>query len=359
MTKLSNNIFLSDGKLLTQEAKLNVLSCFDGMSCLQIALDKLGIPINKYFASEIDKYAMKVTQANYPNTIQLGNIEFITKQTFGSNKIQLFAGGSPCQSFSRGGDQSGFDGKSRLFWEYVRLLKELKIENPNLLFLLENVKMKQEWQDVITHALGVEPIRINSKLVSGQTRDRLYWTNIPGVEVPKDKGILLETILESGEVDRDKAYRIDANYFKGTNASQYISKSRRQIVWVIPEATKKGFVKVGTGQCIDLTFIKSKTRRGRLMLEKSNCLTASSQNLCKVTNDWFRKLTPIECERLQTVPDNYTNHVSNSQRYKMIGNGWTVDVIAHILKGMSEKKEGKKKNIVTADMHEPLIKTGT
>jgi site-specific DNA-cytosine methylase len=241
-----------------------------------------------------------------------------------------------------GGGQSGFDGKSRLFWEYVRILNEVKPKY----FLLENVKMKQEWQDIITKELGVEPIRINSKLVSAQTRDRLYWTNIPGIEEPKDKGILLETILESGEVDRDKAYCIDANYFKGTNASQYISKSRRQIVWVIPEATKKGFVEVSPGQCIDLTFIKSKTRRGRLMLEKSNCLTASSQNLCKVTNDWFRKLTPIECERLQTVPDNYTDHVSNSQRYKMLGNGWTVDVIAHIFNQMAalaDKERGEEK----------------
>ena len=336
MNESSFNNFLSDGNLLTQEA-INVLSCFDGMSCGQIALAKLGIKVNKYFASEIDEPAIKVTQANFPNTIQVGSVEFVTKEML-NNKIDLLIGGSPCQSFSRGGDQSGFDGKSRLFWEYVRILKEVKPKY----FLLENVKMKQEWQDVITKELGVEPIRINSKLVSAQTRDRLYWTNIPGIEAPKDKGILLETILESGEVDRDKAYCIDANYFKGTNASQYISKSRRQIVWVIPEATKKGFVEVAPGQCVDLTFIKSKTRRGRLMLEKSNCLTASSQNLCKVTNDWFRKLTPIECERLQTVPDNYTNHVSNSQRYKMLGNGWTVDVIAHIFKGLSKKKEWEK-----------------
>ncbi len=304
---------------------INVLSLFDGMSCGRIALERAGIKVNNYFASEIDKYAIKVTQTNYPNTIQLGDVRDIRAENL--PKIDLLIGGSPCQSFSRGGDQSGFDGKSRLFWEYVRILNEVKPKY----FLLENVKMKQEWQDIITKELGVEPIRINSKLVSAQTRDRLYWTNIPGIEEPKDKGVLLETILESGEVDRDKAYCIDANYFKGTNASQYISKSRRQIVWVIPEATKKGFVEVSPGQCIDLTFIKSKTRRGRLMLEKSNCLTASSQNLCKVTNDWFRKLTPIECERLQTVPDNYTDHVSNSQRYKMLGNGWTVDVIAHIL----------------------------
>lgn len=304
---------------------INVLSLFDGMSCGQIALSKIGIKVNKYFASEIDKPAIKVTQANFPNTIQVGSVEFVTKEML-NNRIDLLIGGSPCQSFSRGGDQSGFYGKSRLFWEYVRILNEV---NPKY-FLLENVKMKQEWQNIITKELGVEPIRINSKLVSAQTRDRLYWTNIPGIKAPKDKGILLETILESGEVDRDKAYCIDANYFKGTNASQYLSKSRRQIVWMIPEATKKGFVEVSPGQCIDLTFIKSKTRRGRLMLEKSNCLTASSQTLCKVTNDWFRKLTPIECERLQNVPDNYTNYTSNSQRYKMIGNGWTVDVISYI-----------------------------
>lgn len=145
---------------------------------------------------------------------------------------------------------------------------------------------------------------------------------------------MLDSVLESGHVDRDKLYCIDANYFKGTNAKTYLNKSKRQVVWVIPEGTKKGYVEVSNGDCIDLTFIKSKTRRGRLMLNKSNCLTATPGIYCKVTNDWFRKLTPLECERLQTVPEGYTDNVSDTQRYKMLGNGWTIDVISHLLQNV-------------------------
>lgn len=311
---------------------MNVLSLFDGMSCGQIALERMGIKVDNYYASEIDKYAIEVTQKNFPNTKQLGDV---TKwHEWELPKIDLLIGGSPCQGFSKAGKQLNFDDpRSKLFFEFVDVLNTLKPKY----FLLENVRMKKEYQDIITEYLGVEPININSDLVSAQRRERLYWTNIPGITQPKDKGVLLEHILESGEVDRDKSYCLDANYFKGTNASQYINKKRRQVVWVIPEATKKGYVEVSEGQCIDLTFIKSKTRRGRLMIEKSNCLTASTFNYCKVTNDWFRKLTPTECERLQTVPEGYTEGISDTQRYKMLGNGWTVDVIAHIFEGLKQE----------------------
>lgn len=261
--------------------------------------------------------------------------------------VDLLLAGSPCQGFSKAGNQLNFDHpKSRLFFEFVEALRILKPKY----WMLENVKMKKEWQDVITEILGVEPIRINSNLVSAQRRDRLYWTNIPGVQVPDDRGILLESVIDDGDVDKDKAYCIDANYFKGTNARQYLCKKRRKVVWKIPEATKKGYVEVTEGECIDLTFIKSKTRRGRLMIEKSNCLTASNYNYCKVTNDWFRLLTPLECERLQTVPEGYTDvsvegkKISNTQRYKMLGNGWTIDVIAHILSYIPENSLG---NIVS------------
>lgn len=310
---------------------MNILSLFDGISGGQVAANRAGITIDKYFASEIEKNAIAITNKNYPETIQLGNVT--DWRSWELPKIDLLIGGSPCQGFSNMGKGLNFeDPRSKLFFEYVDILKELKPKY----FMLENVKMKKEWQDVISEYLGVEPIRINSKLVSAQLRDRLYWTNIPGVEQPEDRGILLESILENGEVDRDKAYCLTESYFKGTNARRYIHKASKQIVWQIPEATKKGYVEVSPGQCIDLTFIKSKTRRGRLMIEKSNCLTAGSQNYYKVTNDWFRKLTPIECERLQTLPDGYTEGVSDTQRYKALGNGWTIDVIAHIFKGIKE-----------------------
>lgn len=308
------------------EGNLNILSLFDGISCGRVALERAGIPIDTYYASEIDKYAIQITQKNYPDTIQLGDVRNININKL--NHISLLIGGSPCQGFSKAGKQLNFnDPRSKLFFEYAKILEKL---NPKY-FLLENVKMKKEYEDIITGYLGVKPITINSDLVSAQHRERLYWTNIPGIEQPEDKGILLENILENGEVDKDKSYCLVANYFKGTNAKTYFCKSKRQIVWQIPEATIKGYVEVSNGDCIDLTFIKSKTRRGRLMIEKSNCLTASTYNYCKVTNNWFRLLTPIKCERLQTLPDNYTEGVSNTQRYKTIGNGWTVDVIAHIL----------------------------
>jgi DNA-cytosine methyltransferase len=316
---------------------MNVLSLFDGMSCGQVALERAGIKVDNYFASEVDKHAIAVAKKNYPGTIHLGDV---TKwREWDLPEIDLLIGGSPCQGFSKAGKQLNFDDpRSRLFFEFVEILNAVKPKY----FLLENVRMKKEYQDTITEYMGVEPVIINSSLVSAQRRERVYWTNLPSVTMPEDKGILLEHILESGEVDRDKSFCLDANYFKGTNARQYLCKSRRQIVWVIPEATKRGYVEVSEGNCIDLTFIKSKTRRGRLMLEKSNCLTASTFNYCKVTGDWFRKLTPVECERLQTVPENYTGCVSDTQRYKMLGNGWTVDVIAYIFEGLKDKVERSK-----------------
>jgi len=348
MTEHSNNIFLSDGKLLTQEAKLNVLSCFDGMSCLQIALDKLGIPVNKYFASEIDKYAMQVTQANYPNTIQVGSVEFVTKEML-NNKIHLLAGGSPCQGFSFAGKQLNFeDPRSKLFFEFVRLKNELKPKY----FLLENVKMKKEYQDIISKYMGCEPIIINSALVSAQNRVRLFWTNIPGIKQPKDKEIYLADIIENGIVDRDKSYCIDANYAKGGNLKQYFEKSRRQLVFC--GAMRGRYLVDGKRQDGKMKTAGLTTQKMEIRYDgKTNTITTVQKDNYAVFIDGFRKLTALECERLQTVPENYTNHVSNTQRYRMLGNGWTVDVITHILKGMSEKKEGKKKILLRLNRNEP------
>ena len=330
---------------------INVLSLFDGMSCGQIALNKLGVKVNKYFACEIDKYAMQVTQHNFPDTIQLGDVQFVTKETFGNHKIDLVIGGSPCQGFSFAGKMLNFDDpRSRLFFEYVRLVKDLKPKY----FLLENVKMKQESKDIITKYMGVDPIEINSALVSAQTRKRLYWTNIPNVTQPEDKGIVLRDIIESGYVDermvnQGKSHCVTARY---SGAVWWNSIERRQRTMIAleqvddklrhPEATKKGYAEAGEGEGLDLTFPDSKTRRGRAMKDKSNCLTAASHEMGIVRKGLtWRKLTPLECERLQTVPDGYTlvmedgkQKVSNSQRYKMLGNGWTIDVITHIMKNM-------------------------
>ena len=334
---------------------MNVLSLFDGMSCGQLALNRLGIEYDTYYASEIDKYAIKVTQANYPNTIQIGDVTQVSADDFGDEKIDLILAGSPCQGFSFAGKQLNFDDpRSKLFFEFVRLVRELKPKY----FLLENVNMKKEYRDIITKEMGVEPIDINSSLLSAQNRRRLYWTNIPNIKQPEDRGILLKDILLSPNEVADPASLI------------------------VKEATKKGYTEIQEGDCFDFTFPNSKTRRGRNMKHKSNCLTAANYDYMVFENKtatktgksyaltaryggavaWnsverkqktmvptkqsneenpnvvdgyhYRKLTPLECERLQTVPDNYTNHVSNSQRYKMLGNGWTIDVIAHMLKNM-------------------------
>ena len=308
---------------------MNVLSLFDGMSCGQIALDKLGIKVDKYFASEIDKYAMKVTMENYPNTIQLGSVEFVNKGMI-NHEIDLLIGGSPCQGFSFAGKQLNFqDERSKLFFEFVRLKNELKPKY----FLMENVKMKKEYQDVISSYLGCEPVIINSSLVSAQNRVRLYWTNIPSVIPPKNKEIYLADIIENGIVDRNKSYCIDANYAKGGNLNQYFKKSRRQLVFC--GAMRERYIVAGKRQDGKMKTKGLTKQRIEIRYDgKTNTITTVQKYNYAVFINGFRKLSPIECERLQTVPDNYTNHVSNSQRYKMLGNGWTVDVIEHIFKGI-------------------------
>jgi len=346
---------------------MNVLSLFDGMSCGQIALDQLGIEVKNYFAAEIDKYAIKVAQANYPDMIHLGDVRHV--QTSGDHlidefecghKIDLLIGGSPCQGFSFAGKQLNFDDpRSKLFFEYVRLLKALKPKY----FLLENVRMKKESMDVITEMLGVEPVAINSNLVSAQNRHRLYWTNIPMDGIPEDRGIVLSDILEDGVTDREKSHCIDANYFKGGNLKSYFEKHRRQLVFStdgmchVGDADLKGhgynkrvYHPDGKGPSLCASSggnlepkILQKGRgwnKGGLKAQngKTPTLSTSSwQHNNHLTYDegmTWRKLTPLECERLQTVPEGYTAHVSNTQRYRMLGNGWTVDVIKHIMKGM-------------------------
>jgi len=278
----------------------NVLSLFDGMSCGQLALDTLGIKVKNYFASEIDSYAMQIAKKNYPNTKHLGSVLDVR----GSDlpRIDLLIGGSPCQSFSNAGDGSGMDGKSKLFWEFVRVLKETK---PTY-FLLENVKMKKEWEKIITDTLGVEPIAINSRLLTAQNRPRLYWTNIPNVVQPIDRGIVLKDILVN---------EVEEKFYLSAKAIDYMSRLRNgKPRWEYHTNPLDG---------------------------KSACLTA---NMYKgvpygVIKELKRRLTPIECERLQSVPDNYTEGVSNTQRFKMLGNGWTIDVIAHILNEMRHADE--------------------
>ena len=325
---------------------MRVLSLFDGISCAHVALERAGIHVDEYYASEVDAHAIKITQKKYPDTIQVGDINYLLAgKILDMGKIDLIVGGSPCQGFSYAGKQLAFDDpRSKLFFEFVRVLNYARGVNPNIKFLLENVSMKQSNRDIITEFMGVEPIMINSALVSAQNRRRLYWTNIPDVTQPADKGILLHHILESGVVDRDKSYCIDANYAKGVNVDYYIAKARRQIVFEAAAFTER---RTSEAKRIRREYREkygrdfSPRREKQMVLRddgKMNCLTATYSMKEHVILDEkinYRKLTPIECERLQTLPDNYTEGISNNQRYKALGNGFTVDVIAHIMKGLT------------------------
>ena len=381
----------------TGEVVMNVLSLFDGMSCGQIALNKAGIKYDAYFASEVDKYAIKVAQANYPNTIQIGDVTKVdhTRLPFGG--IDLLMGGSPCQGFSFAGKQLNFDDpRSKLFFEFIRLRDELK---PKYV-LLENVRMKKESENVITKYMGFSPQAMNSADVSAQNRHRLYWfgylnESLEYEQIPispiKDKGTVIKDILEDlpfedipnylnntwcgrrrgdlvKSVDDPKAHCLTASMWKG-QIPTFVKKP----VQVGVADNIKGYdiikrvyspngksptlttmqgghrqPKVAIGRIVNRRLDENGVRKDNQLelpftkqlevssADKSNCLTTVQKDNVVVHKELYRKLTPIECERLQTVPDNYTNHVSKTQRYKMLGNGWTVDMIAHIFKGIKD-----------------------
>lgn len=307
---------------MNQEQEYNVLSEFDGMSCGQLALLRAEKKVTNYFASEIDKYAIQIAIKNFPNTKQLGDVTKIKIKEL--PKINLFIGGSPCQGFSFAGKQLNFnDPRSRLFFEFAADLRFIQeFINEDVEFLLENVKMKKEHQDIISKYLGVQPILINSNLKSAQNRKRVYWTNIKNVNIPKDEKIFIKDILQDlPDCPIGIAVRKKSNCLRvGGRNSPFGSKQ----IWDSPfqRITKKGKVKPG--------------------IEKSSCLTGGANSggnhsdMDILHSEFFtRRYSPVECERLQTVPDNYTAGVSNSQRYKMLGNGWTVDIIAHIFKNLS------------------------
>jgi len=298
---------------------MNVLSLFDGMSCGQIALNRAGIKYDNYFASEIDKYAIQVTQANYPNTKQLGSITELDGTKL--PKIDLLFGGSPCQDLSQAKpDGEGLNGeRSGLFWHYVRLLKETK----PAYFLLENVVMKQEWASIISEELGVQPIEINSNLVSAQNRRRLYWTNIPNIKQPTDKGITI------GDIIFDDTYK----NFTDERITNTKKLTKNYVKW---DMSGKQYWSQQ-----DRAYFKEKKV---CTLPKAN--PANKLNIViDYENDIYRRMHPIEAERCQNVPDDYTNvdGVSDNRRLEMLGNGWTVDVIAHIFNQLPDRaKEGRK-----------------
>lgn len=340
---------------------INVLSLFDGMSCGQIALNKLGIKYDNYFASEIDKYAIQVTQNNYPNTKQIGSV--VDVKGVDLPKIDLLIGGSPCQGFSFAGKQLNFnDPRSKLFFEFVRLLEETKPKY----FLLENVKMKKEYQDVISRYLGCEPIKINSALVSAQSRKRLYWTNIPNISQPNDRNITLRDIilsdLTSEELLKSSMKRRDLIVWNDPNPIDGCDYTVHRI-WNVTEDTamihygkdieccSEAQVYLSELSIVNKKSINIKQYNGEKFLNprnfrgkgyvgtngKSVSLTLPSGNNATLVRTKFgnwRSLTANECEQLQNVPKDYTSSVTNSERLRMLGNGWTVDVITHIMKNI-------------------------
>lgn len=322
---------------------MNVLSLFDGISCGRVALERANIEVDSYFASEIDKNAIKVSKDNWKDIIHIGDVAKVSFEDgvlyteLGNHfvgKIDLVLAGSPCQGFSMAGKMLAFDDdRSKLYFEFERILNEIKQENPNVKFILENVKMKQEYKDVITSRLGVEPIAINSNLVSAQNRYRLYWTNISDkIEQPKDRGLMLSDILESNV---DEKY-----YIKGGRLSwlQKFGEVKEEGGYVAFNPTKAKCLTVRPEPSWNCTYILQwphGTNHGgyRALDGKTPTLTTSSweSNNYLLHNGLVRKLTPTECERLQTLPDGYTKAVTDGHRYKALGNGWTVDVIVHIL----------------------------
>ena len=318
---------------------MKVLSLFDGISCARVALERAGIPVEAYYASEIDKYAIQVSQKNYPEIQHVGSVVGLGLLNYPLGGIDLLIGGSPCQDLSIANkNRKGLAGeKSGLFYEYLRILREVKPKY----FILENVaSMSQESRDTISKELGVEPIMINATLVSAQQRKRYFWTNIPNVTLPEDRNIFLKDILcDEEKWDTNTVYQYRRYYMRITEGGKVptltanMGTGGHNVPFVrVLEATKKGYVDIKVGECVDLTQPNSKTRRGRSMVEKSNCLTTSDMQYYKLTKQGLRKLLPVECERLQGLPDNYSGGgASDSQRYKMLGNAFNVDVIAHIL----------------------------
>lgn len=283
---------------------MKVLSLFDGISCGHIALEKVGIPVEVYYASEIDKHTIQITQKNYPNTIQLGDVTKWKDWNIDWSSIDLLIGGSPCQGFSFAGKMLNFDDdRSKLFFVYVDILNHIKQHNPNVKFLLENVKMKQKYQDVITKHLNVTPIRINSELVSAAKRDRLYWSNIENITIPEDRKITFDDIKEDNEDWLSDEFIQKISMWKAQQKplqnATHIGKQQK-----LPVLTARGYNQNHSGMLLITDGVK------------------------------YRYLTNTEAEKAMTVPVNYTEGISNRERARCLGNGWTVDVIAHIFKGL-------------------------
>lgn len=347
---------------------MKVLSLFDGISCGQLALQRANIFYSEYYASEIDHYSIHITQKNFPNTIQLGDVSNWKSWNIDFSAIGLILAGSPCQGFSSAGKGEAFDDpRSVLFYTFLDILEHVRTLNPDVKFLLENVKMKTEWLDKITKLIGVYPAYLDSRLVSAQSRPRVYWANW-NISEPEDRGILLKDILLEPE-------KVDIKYMHTQEAVDYMNRtgSTKRVKWSYRFHSQDNLDK---SNCMTTNLWRGvpnnvlvcgaiRTQKvdenGKILPasslapgvpvfrprydQKSNCLTTVQKD--NMLGDLeqlvvVRRFTPIEVERLQTIPDNYTSSVSDKQRYKMLGNGWTVDMIVHILLCGKFKKKRKK-----------------
>lgn len=367
---------------MTNIRPINVLSLFDGMSCGQIALRELGVKVVRYYASEIDRHAIAQTQLNFPDTIQLGDVTKVRAKDL--PKIDLLIGGSPCQGFSFAGKQLNFDDpRSKLFFEFVRILKECREINPGVKFLLENVRMKKEYEQVISDTLGVKPVVINSSLVSAQNRVRLYWSNIrtapdgfweikTDIPQPEDRELYLRDILDD---EVDPKYYLSEKLIRGliNHAEQHPGfaarprcKSEKMNCLHVGGAFKDDIINIdrhgrmkrdqgkascltvgghGCGNHSDMGVILQRPHgynKGGVF-NRAPSLTASSYEHNNIMCSFgagnhpiiakgmvLRRITPTEAARLQTIPEWYKWDCSETQQYKMLGNGWTVEVIRHI-----------------------------
>ncbi|MBO5435277.1 DNA (cytosine-5-)-methyltransferase [bacterium] len=301
---------------------MKVLSLFDGISCGMVALERAGIPVDTYYASEIEKDAIKIALKNYPEIKELGDVTGITEEQIKSmSSVDLVIGGSPCQGLSssnawlkKGEYGVNGTGKSKLFWEYVRVLRLVQKYNPNVKFLLENVgSANKKDKAIIDEVLGVTGVPFNSQLLSAQNRNRVYWTDIPFTVPTQRKQVYMQDILEK---------TVDDKYYLAQKTYAYIMTPASK-------GWQSGKIEINLQIARPLTATMHKMHRA----DTDNYVSTTYKPQGK-TN--VRRLTPLECERLQTLPDNYTAGISDTKRYQCIGNGWTVDVIAHILKGLKQ-----------------------
>ena len=333
---------------------MNVVSLFNGMNTGRQALENVGIKVNKYYSSEIKPYAIELTQHHFPDTIQVGDVTKWKEWDIDWKSIDLILSGSPCQDLSAAGKRAGINGKkSSLFFVFVEILEFVKSLNPNVLFLQENVGSASKLDvGIMSRALGVYPVRINSSLLTAQLRDRYYWSNIRTKETmfdvvtdipqPKDRGIMFKDILISGIVEVDKHTCLNTGSGKG--GSQKYLKHRNETTGMITliyeennelrvkTNTLKGYDIVTENDCIDLSFPTSTTRRGRVTKGKSPCLMESNNNLYSYKDGMVRTVNQVEMERLQGFPDFYTSILSKAKAGSLLGDGWTLPVIEHIFK---------------------------